>query len=964
MNIRIPFVREPRGPQVLDTAELSDAARSVWAKSDFEPGVGLIGWLPLHRHLDDAAAVAGRLWDDWLPAAVKQVISDCLPGGEADGRILLCWLAGIHDIAKATPAFAVQVPKLADQMRSAGLAMPIELRDRSVAPHAMAGQLILTRWLESRYGWSRAEAAPFAVVVGGHHGVPPEGSQLTRARKHPELLGTGLWESVQDEFLDRAARRFGLGERLPTWQSCQLPQTAQVLLTAAVIVADWMASNTELFPYDSADHQAKRVELAWQALSLPPPWRPSTNDPLPNFAGRFGLPEQALPRPLQVAATRLASELANPGLMIIEAPMGEGKTEAALLVAEAFAAKRGSGGCFIALPTQATSNAMFSRVLDWLRRLPDDIGSPAARSVMLAHGKAHLNDDFRGLMHGRLRDIGRDESPTDRRASRELVAPAWLAGRKKAGLASFVIGTIDQLLFAGLMSRHLVLRHLSIAGKVVIIDEAHAYDVYMSTYLDRVLEWLGAYQVPTVVLSATLPAARRAELVSAYQKGRAALQITPERPTHSETGYPELACDLGYPVLIATSSSDSAVVQVVDAAARRTEVDIVAIDDELATLTQLLREALSDGGCAAVVRNTVKRVQETARRLADSLPDTTIVVAHSRFLGIDRTRLERQLLDLFGPAGSAQRRTQRFVVVASQVIEQSLDLDFDLLVTDLAPFDLMLQRMGRLHRHQRGVGQADRAPALRQARCVTTGVDWATTPATPVRGSQAVYQLYPLYRALAVLDAVRCSGSKLTLPDDIAPLVQRAYRDGDDGPASWQAALRESEAKFASMAEHRRASARTFRLGSVGPRGSSLVGWIAGGVGDASDDGPQGTAQVRDGRPGLEVLVIQQDEDGGYLTPSWLPRHGGRPIPTDEPVPYQLARIVAACSLQLPPVMCLPGIVDAVIADLERNCFPGWQQTYLLAGQLVLVLDPDGRARVADFELSYDPVYGLEYGRD
>ncbi len=146
--------------------------------------------------------------------------------------------------------------------------------------------------------------------------------------------------------------------------------------------------------------------------------------------------------------------------------------------------------------------------------------------------------------------------------------------------------------------------------------------------------------------------------------------------------------------------------------------------------------------------------------------------------------------------------------------------------------------------------------------------------------------------------------------------------------------------------------------------GKSLIGWIAAGVGDAGEDDPQGVAQVRDGRAGVEVIVVQQDEDGGCLTPSWLRRNGGQLIPTEEAVPPGLARIVAACSLQLPPVMCLPEFVDAVIRDLESTCFAGWQQTYLLAGQLALVLDSAGRARVADFDLSYDPVYGLEYHHD
>jgi CRISPR-associated endonuclease Cas3-HD len=150
---------------------LSGPAASVWAKSPRNDPA----WLPLWRHLDDSAAVAGRLWDLWLPAATRQLIAAALPDGDADGRRLAVWLAGVHDIGKATPAFAVQVRSLSERMREHGLAMPyaIPAKDRSMARHAATGQLLLERWLAEVHGWGRPQARPFAIVVGGHHGVPP-----------------------------------------------------------------------------------------------------------------------------------------------------------------------------------------------------------------------------------------------------------------------------------------------------------------------------------------------------------------------------------------------------------------------------------------------------------------------------------------------------------------------------------------------------------------------------------------------------------------------------------------------------------------------------------------------------------------------------------------------------------------------------------------------------------------------
>lgn len=282
---------------------LSPAARTVWAKYDFAGG----GWLPLWRHLADSGAAAGLLWDQWIPRAVRELVAQALPGGESDARLLAVWLAGVHHIGKATPAFACQVDSLADRMRSAGLAMAGQryMADRRMAPHGLAGQVLLTEWLEERYGWSPRSCRQFAVVIGGHHGSPPEAVQVKDLDDHPELLRTPgasevLWQRVQRELLDACAAEFGVAERLGAWQRVKMPQTVQAALSALVIVADWIASNADLFPYfpeDAPRSGEERVTSAWQRLDLPEPWRPKEpkGTAVELFAARFDLPLGAKP---------------------------------------------------------------------------------------------------------------------------------------------------------------------------------------------------------------------------------------------------------------------------------------------------------------------------------------------------------------------------------------------------------------------------------------------------------------------------------------------------------------------------------------------------------------------------------------------------------------------------------------------------------------------------------------------
>ncbi|MFJ1746395.1 type I-E CRISPR-associated protein Cse1/CasA [Streptomyces sp. NPDC088116] len=946
---------------------LSTTARLAWGKHDRKTE----GWLPLWRHMADSLAVSGKLWDEWVPGNVKALVAEALPAGADDARRLMVFLAAAHDIGKATPAFACQVDGLADRMRAAGLDMPYQKQfgtDRRMAPHGLAGQLLIQEWLSERFGWAGRASGQFAVVAGGHHGTPPDHQQIHDLRLHPHLLRTPgaseeNWRAAQYELLDACARAADVEGRFPDWQSVRLPQTVQVVLTAVVIVSDWIASSSELFPYEpsswsppGAIGEARRLEAAWAGLDLPRPWAPAepVHSAAELFKGRFDLPDGAVIRPVQEEVVRMAREMPAAGLLIIEAPMGEGKTEAAFAAAEILAARVGAGGALMALPTRATGDAMFPRLLSWLEHLPAD----GPRSVVLAHAKSALNDVWAGLLRAGNRTIAAVEpdSPdaiaaarTVRRSSPSgLHAHQWLRGRKKALLSSFAVGTIDQVLFSGLKSRHLALRHLAVAGKVVIIDEVHAYDAYMNAYLDRVLEWLAAYRVPVVLLSATLPADRRRELAAAYagESGTASVGSGGDSMDVPEDAYPLItAVAPGLPAVTATPAA---------ASGRRTEVVLEKLDDDLSLLVLRLENELRHGGCALVVRNTVDRVLEASERLREHFGADAVTVAHSRFLAADRARKDTELRERFGPNGD--RPTGPHIVVASQVVEQSLDIDFDLLVTDLAPVDLMLQRMGRLHRHPR------RRPAgLRQARCLVTGSNWQSDPPEPVRGSLGVYQgPHTLLRTLAVLGP-HLAGAPLVLPDHISPLVQSAYGDGPVGPAHWASALDESRREYLTRLAGKRESADVFRLGPVRRAGRPVVGWLDANAGDV-DDSRTGRAQVRDSEESLEVLVVQRQRDGRLTTVSWLDGgRGGLDLPEHTPPTRVAAEAVAASALTLPWQFSKPWAIDRTIHELERFLVPAWQvkECPWLAGELLLVLDGDCQTRLAGFDLRYSCADGL-----
>lgn len=947
-------VRPPRG--------LTPAALWAWAKSDADVVTGEItGWLPVHQHLADTAAVAGLLWDRWLSPAVRnRVIADV--GNESAARSLAVWLAGQHDVGKISPAFAIQVRSLTYAMRDAGLHFSGTIEgtpERQVARHEIVSHLAVSQWLIDRHGFDRTQAAKLGSVLAAHHGRPPGPLAIQLTASDTRLHGTGLWVEARVDMIEAITE--SLRSPVDDWREAPLSQPTLVLLSAFVIVADWIASS-ERFPLlrvgeqpsESTDERAAR---AWAELDLPTPWRASAPaDDRTLFRDRFGIDGD--PRPVQEEMMRLAREVPAPTLMILEADTGIGKTESALAAAEILAERFERSGVFLGLPTQATADGMFARLLRWAERL--DLDAPV--NVFLAHGKAGLNEEnAKKRQNARFRSIG---DPGRRSYDDELVrAHEWFADAKRGPLSSLVVGTIDQALFGALRTRHVALRHLALAGKVVVIDEVHAYDAFMSQYLERILHWLGSYEVPVIMLSATLPSERRKAFVAAYEsglpakdavvrRGRAArreARMQADAPSASDQ-YESLTGDIGYPSIVIARRDGAPQIERPDDAGRDRIIHIDRIEDDESALLDVLRGALAEGGCAVVIRNTVGRAQETAATLREAFGAEHVTVAHSRFLGLDRAQKDRDLLARFGPSGD---RPQMHIVVATQVVEQSLDLDFDLLITDIAPIDLLLQRAGRLHRHRRST----RPSTVAIPRMVITGTQWEQNPPTTYRGNTMVYDPYVLLRTFAALDGKQ----EVALPRDIPVLVQTVYRDGSLG--LWDEEMESARVHAKDVAARARAKATTFLLdGVVRDPKANLIDWIKYDAGDPDRD-PLTQGAVRDTDETLEVIVLQKDEDGALMTPRWLGvGKGGIPIPTEDRPAHWLADIMLGCSLRLPAALCRGALIDRHIRTLEdRYPAPAWHGSHALRGELVLVLDPEGRATLDPFDLRYTAGDGLSF---
>ncbi|MFD9483388.1 CRISPR-associated helicase Cas3' [Streptomyces sp. NPDC059991] len=901
--------------------------RAGWGR-DAPPGEL---WHSLVAHGWDSGHAAGWLWDGWIPVQARRLIAADLDGRDAVARSRLMWLAATHDFGKATPVFQGLDTQRAAALVAAGL--PVDAAVRGVMPHGELSGRLMYKLLCER-GWDVEAAEWVALALAGHHGVFPRVGWLAsglRARR----VGTGAWVRVREEVYEASLEVSGASAFLDDWAGGRVPSVAAQLVQAgAVTLADWLASNEELFPYAAslpegyAALSRQRVSRADVVLGMQKRWladqRLATLGPAKAYRARFGVEE---PRHVQSAVYDLvASSVSGPGLLLVEAPMGEGKTEAALMAAEMLAARLGANGVFFGLPTQATANQIFRRVLQWLKR------QGAGATVALAHGKAARQEDYRALLRQAAGCVGVDEGGAN------VAASHWVLGRYRALLAPVVVATVDQLLLAGLASRYVSVRMLGLAGKVVVLDEVHAYDAHMSVLLGRVLAWLGACGVPVVLLSATLSQGQRAELVAAYAGERV-------QGAHGSV-YPRLTW-------VPAPGVEREAGQVLTVAARSTQKMPVKVEllpePGMNVVADRVEELLAEGGCLLVLRNTVVRAQELAEELRMQLGEERVTLMHARFTVADRRRLEDLLVKGFGRDGT---RPMPHVVVATQVVEQSLDVSFDALITDLCPVDLMFQRIGRMHRHL----VEDRPSLLAEPRVVITGFEKrkGRPPRLP-RGSAAVYGEHLLWRTAAAV----FPQAQLALPEDIPRLVDLVYSTAPVGPAPWQEELATAAEAAEELRRRMRAQAQTMALKS--PHVAETLADLHDESplpGDDDETAPHVQALVRLGRPSVEVILLRATSDGGQA--STLSAGPSVTVPLDRlPDAHQIETILEQ-AIRLPS---WPAALSEA-AEAAAVTPAGWKDSAWLSAARVLLLPADGSPLLlAGAAVDYAPTDGLRINR-
>jgi len=613
--------------------------------------------LSLQYHLNDVATVAEFLWDKWLCSETKKEIEAVFP--QARSFLLLsCYL---HDLGKASTDFQ-------DRLLSGS---------RNGIDHVTLTNFMLSDYVESFIGKSKGrkllEDSFLREVLSYHHGIlalihltqtlsTSEGvkEETFKNQRYIQFSQTCLYiESLLEEL--------NLSKDILTLPRKSIPFYVRDTLSGLLIMSDWLGSTVQLFPYNDLPYEDRKKRALDQLNNL------LVNTSIKKFESQetffsevFGFEPNALQKSV------FSVDVSSKRLVFMEAPTGHGKTEAAITLAYRYCDLT-DRGIYIAMPTRATSNALYNRISGFIKKVYNN-----PEMCKLYHSKADLFFYSKG----------------DDECKEDMDMPSWVLDHffkyKLTNARKFILGTTDHVLKMCMNVKHFTMHHACLVNHVIVFDEVHSYDDCMFSCLCASLALLAKYKVPVIILSATMPDEKRQQLIEAYGRDMSLCL----------NAYPKSESIIDDDIVVRVKEKEKNKVVSFDLSLQPEYCPPTEHEKDARAIINKIK-SLGSTGYYGVVVNTVDRSQDFYDFFTEEFGKDNVILLHSRMVAEHREAIEKNLISSLGKKGFSKRKEGNYfkVVISTQIVEQSIDIDFDCLFTDLCPMDALVQRVGRLHRH-------------------------------------------------------------------------------------------------------------------------------------------------------------------------------------------------------------------------------------------------------------------------
>jgi CRISPR-associated endonuclease/helicase Cas3 len=621
---------------------------------------------PLIRHLIDTGATAEVLWEKLLTPQQINVMLNGFHGGEDLLKDFIVYASAMHDIGKANSHWQRSTLQLPEGFYNyEGHTLPEYPQDRLRDHSKNSAAYFLT---DSIANFSKDTQRSISKIVHAHHGT------FSSLLDEQDIIGTTPWLEDQKEIERTVLSVFGFDKDHFSQIEFIKPATA-LLISGVIILADWIASRSDfiLNIENEIDYRIQHKCALEQAIKFlsdygikSPEYKDIEWDSLFPFT----------PNSLQKSVIELLdNKERKSGMLLISAPMGMGKTETSLYAASLMSSRCRGNGFWFALPTQATTNAIFERCHTISANLFKE-----SVPISLMHSNSSLVaalDDFTVK-----RPVASNEpiSNIDDTNDDAAYISEYLTERKMGGFSTISVSTIDQLIVADLRFKHNALRWLAIAGKTLILDEIHDFDEYTFEIIQNCVEWAGHLQIPVIVMSATLSGESQRKLIRKYSGKKIAETLT----------IPDAGIK---PPAWVFSNKDEILLSDTILEPKYPTYDLMVkeVDGWLSSAKEIVSKNTEK--TILITCHTVDQAIATRNHLSQYAP----TLLHSRMEPMRKNLVIKELLEITGKNGNRKP----YILVSTQIVQQSMDIDFDILITPLCPLPDFLQRVGRVARHDR-----------------------------------------------------------------------------------------------------------------------------------------------------------------------------------------------------------------------------------------------------------------------